>query len=54
MLSEEIQKVLINEQKLTQMKKQIIQAERDNIKTRKFNTQDMVKAVRIIIEKVTE
>ena len=51
MLSDEIQKVQINEQKLNQMKKLIISAERQNIKTGEFTTQDMVKNIRKIIEK---
>lgn len=54
MLSDEIQKVQINEQKLTQMKKLIISAERKNIKTGEYTTQDMVKAIRKIIEKSAE
>lgn len=51
MLSDEIQNVQINEQKLTQMKKLIISAERKNIKTGEYTTQDMVKAIRKIVEK---
>ena len=51
MLSDEIKKVEINEQKLNQMKRLIISAERENIKTGEFTTQDMVKNVRRIIEK---
>ena len=51
MLSDEIKKVDINEQKLNQM---IISAERENIKTGEFTTQDMVKNVRKIIEKNAE
>ena len=54
MLSDEIEKVPINEQKLNQMKKLIIFAERRNIKTGEFTTQDMVKAIRRIIEKNIE
>ena len=54
MLSDEIKKVDINEQKLSQMKKLIISAERENIKTGEFTTQDMVKNVRKIIEKNAE
>lgn len=54
MLSDEIQKVQINEQKLNQMKKLIISAERQNIKTGEFTTQDMVKNVRKIVEKNLE
>ena len=54
MLSDEIKKVDINEQKLNQMKKLIISAERENIKTGEFTTQDMVKNVRRIIEKNAE
>ena len=54
MLSDEIKKVQINEQKLTQMKKLIISAERRNIKTGEYTTQDMVKAIRRIIQKNAE
>lgn len=53
-LSDEIQKVPINEQKLNQMINLIISAERRNIKTREFTTRDMVNAVRRIIEKYAE
>ena len=51
MLSYEIKKVPISEQKLTQMKKLIISAERQNLKTGEYATQDMVKVIRKIIEK---
>ena len=51
MLSDEIKKVAINEQKLIQMKKLIIAAERQNLKTGEYATQDMVKVIRKIIEK---
>lgn len=51
MLSDEIQKVQINESKLVQMKKLIITEERNNIKTGEHTTQDMVKIVRGIVEK---
>ena len=51
MLSDEIKKVPINEKKLSQMKQLIISAERRNLKTGEFNSQDMVKAIRKIIEK---
>mgnify|MGYP000455298917 CR=1 FL=1 len=54
MLSDEIRKVQIDEQKLTQMKKLIISAERRNIKTGEYTTQDMVKAIRRIVEKNAE
>ena len=54
MLSDEIQKVEINEQKLNLMKNLIISEERKNIKTGEFTTQDMVKKVRNIIEKKAE
>ncbi len=54
MLSDEIQKVEINEQKLSQMKKLIISAERQNLKTGEYTTQDMVKAIRKIIENNAE
>ena len=50
-LSDEIKKVPISEQKLTQMKKLIISAERQNLKTGEYATQDMVKVIRKIIEK---
>ena len=51
MLSDEIRKVSISEQRLSQMKQLIITAERQNLKTGEYATQDMVKAVRKIIEK---
>lgn len=51
MLSDEIKKVPINEQKLSQMKKLIISAESKNLKTGEYTTPDMVKAIRKIIEK---
>lgn len=54
MLSDEISKVDINEQKLNQMKKLIISAERENIKTGEMNSQDMVKTIRKIVEKNAE
>lgn len=54
MLSDEIQKVEIDEQKLNQMKNSIISLERNNIKTGEFATQDMVKAIRKIIEKIAD
>lgn len=54
MLSDEISKVNIDEQKLNQMKNLIISVERENIKTSELNTQDMIKAVRKIIEKNAE
>lgn len=50
MLSDEIKKVSIDDKKLSQMKKLIISAERKNIKTGEFNSQDMVKAIWKIIE----
>lgn len=51
MLSDEIKKVPINDQKLSQMKKLIISIERQNLRTGEYTTQDMVKAIRKIIEK---
>jgi hypothetical protein len=54
MLSDEIKKVQIDEQKLTQIKKLIISAERNNIKTGEYTTQDMVKALGRIIEKTVD
>ena len=54
MLSDEIAKVSIDGKKLSLMKNLIISAERENIKTGALNSQDMVKAVRKIIEKNAE
>lgn len=54
MLSDEISKVDVNEQKLNMMKKLIISAERENIKTGEYTPQDMVKAVKKIVEKNAE
>ena len=54
MLSDEIQKVEIDEQRLNRIKKLIITAERENIKTGEFTTQEMVKAIRKIIERNAE
>ena len=54
MLSDEISKININEQRLNQMKKLIISAERENIKTGEHNSQDMVKTIRKIVEKNAE
>lgn len=54
MLSDEIKKVPISEQKLSQIKKLIISAERQNLKTGEFTTPDMVKTIRKIIEKNAE
>ena len=51
MLSDEIKKVQIDEQKLMQMKRLVISAERENLKTAVYTTQDIVKMVRTIIEK---
>lgn len=51
MLSDEIKKVPIDEQKLTQIKKLIISAERQNIKTGEYTSPDMVKVLCHIIEK---
>lgn len=51
MLSDEIERVKIDESKLNQMKKLIISAERQNIKTSEFPSQEMVKTVRRIVEK---
>ena len=51
MLSDEIQKIEIDNQKLMQMKKQIISEERENLKTGKYISTDMVKVIRAIIEK---
>ena len=53
MLSDEIQKVEIDEQRLSQMKNAIIDLE-NNIKTGEFTTQDLVKAIRKIIEKTAD
>ncbi|MGL5436957.1 MAG: hypothetical protein ACRDBO_16540 [Lachnospiraceae bacterium] len=50
MLSDEIQKVVINDQKLNQMKKIIITAERKNLKTGELTPSEMIKAISKIIE----
>lgn len=54
MLSDEIQKVEIDEQRLYRMKNAIIDLEKENIKTGEFTTQYMVKAIRKIIEKIAD
>lgn len=51
MLSDEINKVIIDKERLHQIMQHIIYLERENIKTRKFTTQDMIKTIRRIIEK---
>lgn len=51
MLSDEISSVKIDERRLQEMKRQIIAAERKNIKTSEFTNQEMVKAIKKIIEK---
>lgn len=50
MLSDEIKKVVINEQKLIQMKKLLITAERDNLNTGERTSTEMVKIISKIIE----
>ena len=51
MLSDEISKIEINDAKLNTMKKLIISAERDNIKTGNLAPQEMIKTIKKIIEK---
>lgn len=51
MLSDEINKVVIDKERLHQIMQNIIYLERENIKTRKLTTQDMIKTIRRIIEK---
>ena len=51
MLSDEINKVVIDKERLHQIMQTIIYLERENIKTRKLTTQDMIKTIRRIIEK---
>jgi hypothetical protein len=50
MLSDEIKKVPIDEKKLSIMKRLIVNAERDNLKTGKLTKTEMVKAIRKIVE----
>lgn len=54
MLSDEIKKVQIDEQKLSLIKRLIKEAESQNLKTGEYATQDMIKIVRRIIEKNVE
>lgn len=54
MLSDEIKKVAIDDAKLSQIKKLLIQAERQNIKTGELTSQDMVKAIKKLIEKTVD
>lgn len=54
MLSDEIQKVEIDEKKLNQIKNSIISFERENIKTGEHTVRDMVNTIRRVIEKIVE
>lgn len=50
MLSDEINKIIPDENKLSKIKKAIITLERENIKTSEYNTADMVKSIKKLIE----
>lgn len=51
MLSDEIKKVEIDEVKLQKLKGLIIEAERENIKTKDLSNSDMVNRIKNLIEK---
>lgn len=52
MLSEEIKKVVIDDEKLKIIRKFIIEAERDNLKTKESSNSEMVVKLKEIIEKI--
>lgn len=52
MLSDEIEKVEIDQTKLNQIKKLVIEAEKENLKTGAKRTPEMVQTIRKIIEDV--
>ncbi len=52
MLSDEIKKIKIDEEKARKLKRLIIEAERDNLKTKEYSTSDMILKLKEIIEKV--
>ncbi len=52
MLSDEIEKVQIDPEKLSIIKKRVIQVERDNLKTGAKRTPEMVQTIRKIFEDV--
>ena len=54
MLSDEIKKVEIDQQKLNTMKHLIIQYERKNINTIERTSQDMIKLIKRIVEKTVD
>lgn len=54
MLSDEIKKVEIDQQKLNTMKHLIIQYERKNINTSERTSQDMIKLIKRIVEKTVD
>lgn len=54
MLSDEIKKVEIGQQKLNTMKHLIIQYERKNINTSERTSQDMIKLIKRIVEKTVD
>ena len=54
MLSDEIKKVEIDQQKLNTMNHLIIQYERKNINTSERTSQDMIKLIKRIVEKTVD
>lgn len=52
MLSDEIKKIEIDEEKTRKLKRLIIEAERDNLKTKEYSNSDMILKLKEIIEKV--
>ena len=52
MLSDEIKKIEIDEEKARKLKRLIIEAERDNLKSKEYSTSDMILKLKEIIEKV--
>ena len=48
--NEDINNVTIDEQKLSRIRKRIIQIENDNVKTREYNDDDIKKKIEKIIE----
>ena len=50
MLSDDIKNIEINEQVLLFLKKQIINAERENLKTGSLSNSEMVKKIKKLIE----
>lgn len=48
--NEDINNIIIDEQKLSRIRKRIIQIENDNVKTREYNDEDIKKKIEKIIE----